>query len=249
LKSGRKVLNSQLKLSLTSNIMNKNQIITLVLVAVVALTSGCVGSIQSEKQVNLKNEVDSLSYFLGLNIGYQAKNMPESDQLDPALIASAINQVLKDSSVYTQDIAMNVFYELNSKIAQRESEKTLKEGIAFLENNKDREGVITTESGLQYEVLVQGDGPMPADTSMVTVHYTGSLIDGTVFDSSIEGGEPVSFPLNRVIKGWTEGLQLMSVGSKYKFYIPAALGYGPRGSGPIPGNSVLIFEVELLSID
>jgi hypothetical protein len=107
---------------------------------------------------------------------------------------------------------------------------------------------ITTESGLQYEVLTMGEGPRPADTSTVTVNYEGSLIDGEVFDSSYESGEPVSFPLNGVIAGWTEGLQLMPLGSTFKFYIPSSLGYGPRESGPIPGNSVLVFKVELLEI-
>ena len=125
----------------------------------------------------------------------------------------------------------------------------LEKGAAFLEENGKKEGVITTETGLQYEVITKGDGPMPADTSRVKVNYEGTLIDGEVFESSFDRGEPISFVLNGVMPGWTEGLQLMPVGSTYKFYVPSNLGYGPRTSGPIPGNSVLIFKVELLEIE
>lgn len=123
------------------------------------------------------------------------------------------------------------------------------EGEAFLEANKLRDGVITTESGLQYEVLKEGKGKKPSATDRVRVHYHGTLIDGTVFDSSVDRGEPITFGLNQVIKGWTEGVQLMSVGSKYKFYIPQELGYGGRQAGSIPPYSALIFEVELLGIE
>ena len=125
---------------------------------------------------------------------------------------------------------------------------TQAEGELFLEENKSREGVITTESGLQYEVLKQGKGKKPEATDKVRVHYHGTLIDGTVFDSSVDRGEPAEFYLNQVIAGWTEGLQLMPVGSKYKFYIPQELGYGSRAAGSIPPYSTLIFEVELLNI-
>ena len=123
------------------------------------------------------------------------------------------------------------------------------EGEEFLEANKAKEGVKVTESGLQYEVIKMGKGKKPAVTDRVKVHYHGTLIDGTVFDSSVERGEPTSFGLNQVIAGWTEGLQLMPVGSKFKFYIPSELGYGERQAGSIPPYSVLIFEVELLSIE
>jgi FKBP-type peptidyl-prolyl cis-trans isomerase len=132
-----------------------------------------------------------------------------------------------------------------------ENEKHLEEGIAFLEKNKERKGVITTESGLQYEILVEGDGPKPTDTSSVTVHYHGTLIDGTVFDSSVERGQPASFGVNQVIAGWTEVLQLMPVGSKWKVFIPSEIAYGanPRPGGAIKPNMALIFEIELISID
>ncbi|MBQ7698232.1 MAG: FKBP-type peptidyl-prolyl cis-trans isomerase [Paludibacteraceae bacterium] len=122
------------------------------------------------------------------------------------------------------------------------------EGERFLEANRLKEGVQVTESGLQYEVLTMGKGPQPQATDKVKVHYHGTLIDGTVFDSSVERGEPAEFGLNQVIKGWTEGLQLMPVGSKFRFYIPQELGYGERATGKIPPYSTLIFDVELLDI-
>ncbi|NTW25815.1 MAG: FKBP-type peptidyl-prolyl cis-trans isomerase, partial [Lentimicrobium sp.] len=122
-------------------------------------------------------------------------------------------------------------------------------GDAFLADNKTKEGVVALPSGLQYKVIKEGEGENPKPEDVVEVHYTGTLTDGTVFDSSVERGEPIKFPLNGVIPGWTEGVQLMKPGAKYMFYIPSALGYGDKGAGPIPGGSVLIFEVELLSIE
>ena len=125
----------------------------------------------------------------------------------------------------------------------------LKAGMDFLEANKSKPGVVSLPSGLQYEIIKQGEGEKPSSTSNVTCHYHGTLIDGTVFDSSVQRGKPATFPLNRVIKGWTEGLQLMPVGSKYRFFIPPDLGYGDRQvSAQIGPNSTLIFDVELLSI-
>jgi len=123
----------------------------------------------------------------------------------------------------------------------------MQKGIDFLVENGKKAGIITTSSGLQYEVINEGNGAKPAADDIVKVHYEGKLIDGTVFDSSYER-EPIEFPLNQVIPGWTEGVQLMSVGSKYRLFIPPELGYGAGGAGPIPPNSVLIFEVELLDI-
>jgi len=137
---------------------------------------------------------------------------------------------------------------VNNAINKIKYGDTQAEGELFLEENKKKEGVITTESGLQYEVLKQGKGKKPAATDKVRVHYHGTLIDGTVFDSSVDRGEPAEFYLNQVIAGWTEGLQLMPEGSKYKFYIPQELGYGSRAAGQIPPFSTLIFEVELLKI-
>ena len=233
--------------------MKNKSIITMILVAVVALVAGyliafMIHSVKPESRITMNSESDSLSYFLGLNIGYSLQQM-QMDDMDASLVASGINQVVNDSSAYDQMMAQNVFMQLQNAVQEKKSMETIEEGTKFLEENGKREGVITTESGLQYEILTEGDGPMPTDTSNVTVNYKGTLIDNTVFDSSYERDEPVSFRLDRVIPGWTEGLQLMPVGSKYKFYIPSNLGYGPRGAGRIPPNSVLIFEVELISIN
>lgn len=133
--------------------------------------------------------------------------------------------------------------------SQAEAEENLTKGQAFLSENSQREGVQVTESGLQYEVIEEGSGVSPSETDTVVVHYHGTLIDGTVFDSSVDRGEPATFAVNRVIEGWTEGLQLMKPGAKYKFYIPSELAYGPQQrSEEIKANSTLIFEVELLEI-
>ncbi|MGW7676539.1 FKBP-type peptidyl-prolyl cis-trans isomerase [Shewanella sp. S23-S33] len=147
-------------------------------------------------------------------------------------------------------IAVVIFYFFTSMNGQKAAQENIRLGNEFLTQNKTKEGVITTASGLQYQVLTQGDGTVhPKASDTVTVHYHGTLIDGTVFDSSVDRGEPIAFPLNRVIKGWTEGVQLMVVGDKMRFFIPSELAYGNRSTGKIGGGSVLIFDVELLKID
>ncbi|QYX65975.1 FKBP-type peptidyl-prolyl cis-trans isomerase [Shewanella putrefaciens] len=147
-------------------------------------------------------------------------------------------------------IAGVIFYFFTSMNGQKAAQENIRLGNEFLAQNKTKEGVITTASGLQYQVLSQGDGTVhPKASDTVTVHYHGTLIDGTVFDSSVDRGEPIAFPLNRVIKGWTEGVQLMVVGDKVRFFIPSDLAYGNRSTGKIGGGSVLIFDVELLKID
>lgn len=128
------------------------------------------------------------------------------------------------------------------------AEANLKEGMAFLEANKNKPGVFTTDSGLQYEIIAEGHGLKPKSTQTVTCHYHGTLLNGTIFDSSVKRGAPASFPLNRVISGWTEALQMMPVGSKWRLYLPPHLAYGSMQVGSIPPNSTLIFEVELLGI-
>jgi len=240
--------------------MNNKQIITLIVVAVAAMAvgyfigTGTSSSIKSESQITMKNRDDSLNYFLGINWGYSVEQAPW--ELNADLLASGLLQVMKDSSAYDMVAANAIFSELTSSLsaqeaqaAEEESMKNLEEGIAFLEENGERPEVVTTESGLQYEVITQGDGPMPTESSRVAVFYEGTLIDGTVFDSSYETGDTVRFPLNGVIRGWTEGLQLMPVGSTYMFYLPSNLAYGPSGTGPIPPNATLIFKVELLDIE
>jgi len=146
------------------------------------------------------------------------------------------------------DEVMNRIQAKNDEKTWLEGEKNRTEGEAYLAENRNKPGVITTASGLQYEVIVQGNGAKPAATDEVRVHYEGSLLDGTVFDSSYSRGEPIEFPLNMVIPGWTEGVQLMNTGSTYRFVIPSDLAYGPSGAGgAIPPNATLIFKVELLS--
>ncbi len=238
--------------------MNNKQIITLIVVAVAAMAVGYfigTGSngVKSESQITMKNQSDSLNYFLGLNWGYSVGEAPW--EIDADLLASGLLQVLKDSSSFDPMSAQTVFRDLSmalsdveAKKAEEESMSAMEDGISFLEENGKREGVVTTESGLQYEVITKGDGPLPVEESTVSVFYEGTLTDGTVFDGNFDTKDTISFPLNGVIQGWTEGLQLMPLGSTYKLYIPSTLGYGPRDAGPIPGNSTLIFTVELLEI-
>lgn len=203
------------------------------------------------QQVKLNNALDSLSYALGMidatffksqgveKINYPMMNLGFEDVLrgQPTLLT-------------TQQADMTVREQLQAYMRQK-AQAVIDEGEKFLAENKKREGIKTTESGLQYEILELGTGPKPADTSRVTVHYTGTLINGEKFDSSRDRGEPVTFGLNQVIRGWTEGVQLMPVGSRFKFYIPHTLGYGEQGAGggAIPGGAALIFDVELLGIE
>ena len=156
----------------------------------------------------------------------------------------------RNSIVIVIALAIIFFFFYRQTLNQHEVQKTMLEGIAFLEQNKTAKGVITTASGLQYKVLQAGAGSQhPEPTDKVRVHYHGTFIDGRVFDSSVERGQPIDFKLNQVIKGWTEGLQLMVIGEKTRFFIPSSLAYGERGAGPIPPGSTLIFDVELLGIN
>ena len=194
---------------------------------------------------NLKAQstMDSLSYSVGVVLGKSLKQQG-IDQVDAVSLARAIEDYLggKDLAIDERSASQNVNKYLREKQAGA--------GEAFLSENAKREGVTTTASGLQYEVLKEGDGPKPKSNQKVTVHYHGTLIDGTVFDSSVERGRPASFGVTQVIQGWVEGLQLMSKGSKYKFYIPYNLAYGERGAPPkIQPYAALVFEVELLDIN
>ena len=194
--------------------------------------------------------MDKISYALGLSMG---QNLMGSgvEKLNYQDLAAAIEDVLthqqpKISYQEAQQVLNTFFQELEAKVAGAAKA----DGEKFLAENAKREGVKVTASGLQYEVLEPSLGQKPKATDTVRVHYEGTLIDGTVFDSSYKRGESISFPLNSVIKGWTEGLQLMSIGSKYKFFIPYQLAYGERGAGAsIPPYAALIFTVELLGIE
>jgi FKBP-type peptidyl-prolyl cis-trans isomerase len=223
--------------------------IKVLLLALGLISTVFVSCQQKSGKAELNTEFDTISYYLGISIGHNLQETPMK-QINLEAFTSGMEMVLsgEDTTEDIQEIGM-IIGEYMRKLEYAEGQKYLKEGEEFLARNKKRKGVITTESGLQYEILKEGTGPRPAATDEVTVHYHGTLIDGQVFDSSVETGEPVTFPLNRVIPGWTEGVQLMNVGSKYKFYIPTELAYGmrPRQGSIIKPNMALIFEVELLS--
>lgn len=204
--------------------------------------------------VILNNETDSLNFYLGMKLGFDIQGAPF--ETVPSLIVQGFQLAFEENSGYdpmtAQEIIRQIQMSMSEKAAaeaNQSAQENLFQGASFLLENANREEVTTTATGLQYMVLTMGEGPLPADTSVVTVNYEGTLLNGTVFDSSYERGEPISFPLDRVIAGWTEGVQLMPVGSTFIFYIPSDLAYGPQGKGPIPGNSVLIFKIELLGFE
>jgi FKBP-type peptidyl-prolyl cis-trans isomerase FklB len=197
----------------------------------------------------LKNDVDSASYALGLTF---AENMIKSGfvDIDMDILAKAFKDRLNEKEMLISDSDANSF--LNTffrNLASRVEQIALEKEKTFLEKNKKRKGVEETASGIQYEVIKRGNGNRPLAHNKVKVHYVGTLENGKEFDNSYKRNDPLVVKLNSVIKGWQEGVQLMYVGSKYKFYIPSALGYGKRGAGnDIPPNSLLIFEIELLEI-
>lgn len=209
---------------------------------------------QPEVIVNpLTNEVDSMSYALGMSVGEDflknLKGIP-GGKSNIDLVVKGFSSAMKgDSTLLTKEFANEYFRKYITKAQNADIEAKKADGEKFLADNMKAEGVNVTPSGLQYKVLVPAEGKKPTAQDTVKVHYTGTLVDGTKFDSSVDRGEPIEFPLNQVIKGWTEGVQLMSVGSKYKFFIPYNLGYGEQGAGGvIPPYATLIFEVELLGI-
>jgi len=210
---------------------------------------------ETSQAMILKTHQDTISYMIGRDIG---KNMKTNDiTVTPEIMFAGLKDGLNGiDSVFNAELTEQIMMAFQQEMMAKQQAKTSEEasavkaaGDAFLADNKTKEGVIALPSGLQYKVIKEGEGENPKPEDVVEVHYTGTLTDGTVFDSSVERGEPIKFPLNGVIPGWTEGVQLMKPGAKYMFYIPAALGYGDKGAGPIPGGSVLIFEVELLSIE
>ncbi|WP_421920468.1 FKBP-type peptidyl-prolyl cis-trans isomerase [Marinifilum sp.] len=201
------------------------------------------------KDVALNNEIDSVSYSIGLNFGSNLKKSNITEFNEAALLAG-IYSVIEDDSLKISlqesgSVINNYIRGLQAKIG----EENIAKGEKFLSDNAKKDGVVTTESGLQYRVITEGTGDKPAATDQVKVHYRGTTIDGKEFDSSFKRKQPATFAANRVIKGWTEALQLMPVGSKYELFIPAKLAYGSRGAGSDIGpNETLIFEVELLEI-
>ena len=208
-----------------------------------------------EKTPVIKNRIDSVSYLVGTSIaGNLMKEMSEGN-ID--LIIQGIKDAWEKKTLAVADqsnMCVNNYFQEKNAVKQAEEEKLNEkykiEGEYFLKQNMRNIGVTTTPSGLQYTILGETDGPKPSATSKVKVHYHGTTIEGKVFDSSVDRGEPIEFPLNQVIPGWTEGLQLMSVGSKFKFFIPQNLAYGAQSPSPaIAPYSTLIFEVELLSFE
>ncbi|MGC1204830.1 MAG: FKBP-type peptidyl-prolyl cis-trans isomerase [Flavobacteriaceae bacterium] len=219
-----------------------------------SILSSCGGKGISKKP--LKTEIDSVSYALGANMGSQIRI--NASEIDKEIYVQGFLNALDSTNILLDDAksqaVLNTYFQKKQaekmKKQQEDAEKEKGVGVKFLEDNKSKDGVKVTESGLQYIVLKEGTGAKPTAESKVKVHYHGTLIDGTVFDSSVDRGEPAEFGVNQVIPGWTEGLQLMSVGSKYKFFIPQELGYGARQAGEkIKPYSTLIFEVELLEIE
>ena len=202
----------------------------------------------------LKDEKAQLSYALGINIAEYLRGMPIEPDMD--LVVMGLRDLFAKAPKMSQEEYNNAMQLCQQKMRAAAQEKAAAvasrmkaEGEAFLAENAKKEGVKVTASGLQYEVLTEGTGKQPVAADTVRVHYTGKLLDGTVFDSSVERGEPAEFGLTQVIAGWTEGLQLMKAGSKFRFFIPADLAYGERGAGgSIPPQATLIFDVELLAV-
>jgi len=217
-----------------------------------ALVGLVLAGCDSQTSVKLETPAQKASYGIGLNMG---KSLAQEgmDDLDSKAVAQGIEDAIGKKEPRLKDEELiEAFASLQKRAEERMKtvgEENAKAGKKFLEDNGKREGVTTTASGLQYEVLKKADGAQPKPTDVVTVHYEGKLIDGKVFDSSIERGTPIDLPVNGVIPGWVEGLQLMHVGEKFKLYIPSELAYGAQSPSPmIPANSVLVFELELLAI-
>jgi FKBP-type peptidyl-prolyl cis-trans isomerase FklB len=222
-------------------------------VSLVLMAAGCGAG---EKKIELNDQKAKISYGIGMSLGTDFK--AQGIEIDPEVMVQAIKDVTSGGkTLMTEEEVRKVITDFQKELAAKQEAKAKeggiknqKDGEAFLVENSKKEGVVTLPSGLQYKVVKKGTGKKPGPTDGVTVHYKGTLIDGTEFDSSYKRGEPVSFPVGGVIPGWTEALQLMEEGSKWQLFIPAKLAYGERGAGAQIGpNSTLIFEVELLKVE
>ena len=227
-----------------------------VTIAALFLFAGIFSSISFAETRTYSSEKEKISYIIGTNMAKSILQIKEEIVID-ALTDGLQDQFGEKPLAISDEEAAAIMREFSTRIAkiQKEkrkelSDKATKEGNQFLEDNKKDKEVVTTKSGLQYKVLRKGTGALPSATDKVKVHYRGTTIDGKEFDSSFKRGKPAVFPVNGVIKGWTEALQLMTVGSKYKLFIPAELAYGERGAGPMIGpNQVLIFDIDLIDIE
>ena len=235
--------------------MKKITILSLSILFVMAFMSESCAQKKKGKSAAMKNRSDTISYIIGRDIATKLKTF--STDFNAEIIYQAMLDEFEGKeplfTVNVSDSLMGLFQqEMMGKQQTAEQEniqKTKAASAVFLAENKSKEGVIELPSGLQYKVITPGQGKNPVKTDSVTVHYKGSLIDGTVFDSSYDRGQPITFKLNEVIPGWSEGVMLMKSGAKYILYVPPQLGYGDNPVGPIPAGSTLIFEVELISIN
>ena len=219
--------------------------------------TGCDSDSFSDGDADLETNIDSVSYAFGYLNGQQMVQREMSD-LDPEIFAEAMEQAFEEDSSIIPERELSTILQSYQRRAQQktqqmkqqEAKENEEKGQAFLEENKTKEGVQTTESGLQYKIVKEGSGASPGAEDTVVVNYEGSLLDGEVFDSSYDRGQPAEIPLNRVIPGWTEGIQLMEKGAEYTFWIPGNLAYGlnPRANGPIGPNETLVFDVELVEV-
>jgi len=227
-------------------------VLTMAMAAILTIACNAQNETTTMK-IDLKSKQDSASYALGANIGKSLQM--QGIELNPDVVAQAMKDAIGGEMQMTDDDIMFALQSMQQEAMEKQQKEqeaagqgNLQKSEEFLAKNKSAAGVMTTASGLQYKVVKEGSGAKPKATDKVRVHYTGTLIDGKKFDSSLDRGEPAEFQLNQVIPGWTEGLQLMSVGSKYTFFIPPTLGYGAQAPPSIGPNQALIFEVELLDI-
>ena len=227
-----------------------------IFIVLLMIAISCTSSEKVVETPQLTDYMDTVSYSVGVDIG-KSFRLQEMD-INPDVMARGLSDAFSDKETAltdeeTQSTLINFrqeFQEKQREIAQRKAQEAAVAEEAYLAESASKEGVVSLPSGLQYKVITPGDGPSPLTTDKVKVHYKGSLADGTIFDSSYDRGQPTSFTVSGVIKGWTEALLLMQVGSKWELTIPSKLGYGTRGSGGIiPPNSTLLFEIELLAIE
>lgn len=226
----------------------------------VAATESAAATDSAAAELAAMTDAQKQAYAMGASMGLFVKTRSDQmaelgGEMDIDALMSGFSDTIKNSSKMTDDevrqftqAGEQAMQALQQAKNQAMAAENIEAGKAFLAQNAEKEGVTTTESGLQYEVVTAGEGASPTAVDTVKVHYEGTLLDGTVFDSSYQRGEPIEFPLNRVISGWTEGVQLMKEGGKYRFYIPSELAYGERATGKITPNSTLIFDVELLQV-